>query len=272
MKVILLDAMNLIHRARCGFAKGEHAIVYSFFRSLKPIVEKLNPDMAYFVLEGDPQHRSQLLVDYKANRTPQPNSFWKQQKEILRIMNNLPITCIRHPDYECDDVIANLAKYHYEAGNDVIIVSTDSDFIQVFDDMNPDKVKLYHPIKKTYIENPKYSYLTWKALRGDVSDNIPGVKGVGDKTATKIINSKELMDKLMSDPIKKKVFERNKSLIQFCWFNNLTSNLKSEGCESNNPMIDLEIVRQSFKKLGFKSMLTDRYWPKFESAFKNLVI
>jgi len=272
MKVILLDAMNLIHRARCGFSKGEHAIVYSFFRSLKPIIEKLKPDMAYFVLEGVPQHRSQLFTEYKSNRISQPDSFWKQQQEILRIMNSLPITCIRHPDYECDDVIANLAKYHCKIDNDVIIVSTDSDFIQVFDDMNPDRIKLYHPIKKTYVNNPEYSYLTWKALRGDVSDNIPGIKGIGDKTATKIIQNQELMDEIMADPIKKKVFERNKSLIQFHWFDSLTHYLRDEGCETNHSVVNLEAVKRSFKELGFKSMVTDGYWQKFETTFKNLVL
>ncbi|HAI43968.1 MAG TPA: hypothetical protein DCM40_40665, partial [Maribacter sp.] len=88
-------------------------------------------------------------------------------------MRNLPVIQARHPDYECDDVIANLAKHYTDMGNEVVIISGDSDFIQVFDFMNPEKVSIYHPIKKKFVENPAYSYLEWKSLRGDVSDNIP---------------------------------------------------------------------------------------------------
>ena len=181
MKVTLFDGMNLIHRSRNTFSKGDHALTYSFYRSFKPLVEKFQPEMAYFVLEGRPKHRSQTYEGYKSNRPSQPSSFWRQQREILEIMQSLPIIQIRHPDYECDDVIANLAKHHTERGNDVVIVSGDSDFIQVFDSMDSNFVSLYHPIKKKFIEQPDYTYLEWKSLKGDVSDNIPGIKGVGDK-------------------------------------------------------------------------------------------
>ena len=68
MKVLLIDGMNLIHRARSGFMKGENALIFSFFRGLKPIVEKHGPDKVYFVLEGKPKHRKELHADYKASR------------------------------------------------------------------------------------------------------------------------------------------------------------------------------------------------------------
>jgi len=271
MKVILFDAMNLIHRSRNSFHKGDHPLTYQFFRSFKPLLEKFQPDLAYFVLEGRPKHRSQTYEGYKSNRPSQPSSFWRQQREILEIMQSLPIVQIRHPHYECDDVIANLAKYHAEVGNDVVIVSGDSDFIQVFDCMDADKVSLYHPIKKQFIEKPEYVYLDWKALRGDVSDNIPGIKGVGDKTATKIINDPKLMKETLSDPLKRKIFERNKSLIAFHWFNDLTDDLQNEGVEVLYPNPSLKNVMQTFEKMGFKTMLTERYWPKFEGAFNTLL-
>lgn len=61
MKVLLLDAYNLMYRARYGFAKGPHSTIFSFFRSLRPLVEKFNPDKVYFVLEGYPKQRMSLL-------------------------------------------------------------------------------------------------------------------------------------------------------------------------------------------------------------------
>ena len=270
MKVVLFDAMNLIHRSRNSFHKGEHPLTYQFFRSLKPLLEKFHPDLAYFVLEGRPKHRTQTYDGYKSNRPAQPDSFWRQQGEILQIMQDLPVIQIRHPDYECDDVIANLAKLHTEAGNDVVIVSGDSDFIQVFDSMDHDRINIYHPIKKVFVEKPEHVYLDWKALRGDVSDNIPGIKGVGDKTATKIINDPVLMKETLADPLKREIFERNKSLIAFHWFEDLTNDLQNEGVEIFYPSPSMENVIKTFGQMGFKTMLTEKYWPKFENAFSSL--
>lgn len=270
MKVVLFDAMNLIHRSRNNFHKGDHPLTYQFYRSFKPLMEKFKPDLAYFVLEGRPKHRTQTFEGYKSNRPSQPSSFWRQQGEILSIMRNLPVIQIRHPDYECDDVIANLAKHHTESGNNVVIVSGDSDFIQVFDTMNRDLIDIYHPIKKKFVEKPDHVYLDWKALRGDVSDNIPGIKGVGDKTATKIINSPVLMKETLEDPEKRKIFERNKSLIAFHWFEDLSNDLQNEGVEVLYPITSLSSVMQSFENMGFESMTSEKYWPKFEAAFDSL--
>ena len=270
MKVVLFDAMNLIHRSRNSFSKGEHALTYSFFRSFKPLAEKFKADLAYFVLEGKPAHRSGEYSQYKSNRPAQPSSFWRQCGEILETMKSLPVVQIKHPDYECDDVIANLAKHHCDSGNEVIIVSFDSDFIQVFDNMNPDLVKIYHPIKKVFIENPDYIYLDWKALRGDVSDNIPGIKGVGDKTATKIIKDRALMEKTLADPQKKMIFDRNRSLIQFHWFDDLSNDLQDSGSEVVYPDVSFDAVRSSFAGMNFDSMLSDKYWTKFVAAFESL--
>ena len=92
------------------------------------------------------------------------------------------IQVIRHADYECDDVIAHLT--HVCMSEDqCVIVSTDTDFIQL---LNKENVQLFNPIRKVFIQYPEYDYVTWKALRGDAADNIPGIKGVGDKTASKL--------------------------------------------------------------------------------------
>ena len=270
MKVVLFDAMNLIHRARSGFTKGEHALVYNFYRSFKALVEKLEPDRAYFVLEGRPKHRSQVFEDYKANRPKQPDSFWRQQKEILQIMTKLPVVQLRHPDYECDDVLANLAKHYSDLGDSVVIVSGDSDFIQVFDTMDSELVRIYHPIKKMFLKKPPYTYLDRKALRGDVSDNIPGIKGIGDKSATKIMEDDSLMEKTMSCPEKKEIFERNKSLISFHWFDDTSDDLQSEGSEVLYPSVSIESVISEFGKMGFKSMISESYQSKFKEVFSKV--
>jgi len=271
MKVVLLDAMNLIHRARNSFQKGDHPLTYQFFRSLKPLMEKFKPDVAYFVLEGKPKHRTHAYDGYKSNRPKLPDSFWRQQQEILHIMKSLPIIQIRHPDFECDDVIANLAKHHSHIGNEVVIISGDSDFIQVFDSMDHNLVDIYHPIKKKLVEKPSYNYLKWKSLRGDVSDNIPGIKGVGDKTALKIVTCEKLMKETLCDPGKREIFELNQSLIGFHWFKDLSDNLRNEGSEILFPSISLKTVKGEFTKMKFNSMTSEKYWTKFENSFITLI-
>ena len=270
MKVLLIDGMNLVHRARSGFSKGENALVFSFFRGLKPIVEKFAADKVYFVLEGKPKHRKNMHSGYKANRPKAPDSFWPQVNKIREMMHKLPIVQIRHPDFECDDVIANLAKFHSGVGNEVIIVSNDTDFMQVFDTMDQDLVCVYNPHRKKFMDPPPYNYLQWKALRGDSSDNIPGLKGVGDKTATKIINSPEMMASILSCPDKNRRYETNLSLIRFHWFGKCDKDLIEEGAEVVYPKADFADLKQDFTAMQFKSMTAEKYWTKFVQAFSNL--
>ncbi|MGI9571987.1 MAG: hypothetical protein ACR2L5_01550, partial [Candidatus Actinomarinaceae bacterium] len=69
MKILLLDAYNLIHRARSGFSSGEYPVIYNFFRGVRPLIEKFSPDIVYFVLEGNPQFRKVLSEGtYKKGR------------------------------------------------------------------------------------------------------------------------------------------------------------------------------------------------------------
>ena len=83
MKVVLLDAYNLIYRARSGFTRGDFPVVYNFFRSLRPLIEKFDPDKVYFVLEGDPKFRNEISNGlYKGNRTAQSRSFHEQKANI----------------------------------------------------------------------------------------------------------------------------------------------------------------------------------------------
>ena len=133
MKVLFLDAYNLIYRARSGFTKGEYAIIYNFFRGVRPLVEKFNPDKVYFVLEGKPQFRNQLSEgNYKSNRTSAGEDFHRQKAAIINIVGELfPFETVRHPELECDDTIATLSIQHASEGDDVTIVSSDSDFIQL---------------------------------------------------------------------------------------------------------------------------------------------
>ena len=270
MNVVLFDGMNLIHRARSGFMKGEDAIVFSFFRSLKPLVEKFQPEKAYFVLEGRPKHRSALLTEYKAQRPTGSDDFWRQANDIMQILESLPIIQIRHPDFECDDVIANLAKHHTQNGNNVTVISNDTDFIQLYDCLDNDYFKLYNPMRKKFVDRPSHNYLRWKSLRGDGADNIPGIKGVGDKTATKLMNDNDLLEACLNKPGNRETFERNMKLIEFHWFKDTSDDLINAGVEVKYPDVSMNKVYEAFATRKFGSMINQKYWRKFHAAFEAI--
>ena len=88
MKVLFLDAYNLIYRARSGYTKGDYAVIYNFFRGIRPLVEKFAPDKVYFVLEGNPKFRAQLSGgNYKANRVSAGDAFHRQKASIINMVS-----------------------------------------------------------------------------------------------------------------------------------------------------------------------------------------
>lgn len=265
MKVLFLDAYNLIYRAKSGFLKGEYPVVYNFFRGLRPIIEKHSPDKVYFVLEGNPEFRTQLNDAYKANRSNSDRHFHEQKAQIISIVKEcFPITTVRHPKLECDDTIATLVKYHHGLGDECVIVSGDSDFIQLLNVF--ENCSIYHPIKKEFIEKPDYDYVTWKALRGDATDNIAGIPGCGDKTATKLVQDPGLMTEYLNkDPIRQQIFERNVNLIRLVDFSDDLSVMeKREGVADWEELFDL------FDDMGFDSMLKEKTWNKYVKTFGGL--
>lgn len=266
MNILFLDAYNLIYRARSGYTKGEYAIIYNFFRGVRPLVEKFTPDKVYFVLEGIPKFRKQLSEgNYKGNRKSAGDDFHRQKAAIINIVGELfPFESVRHPELECDDTIATLACQHAAQGDNVTIISSDSDFIQLLNIERYD-INLYNPIKKKFVEAPEYDYVTWKALRGDATDNIPGIPGIGDKTATKICCDFSKMQALLENKEKRAIFEKNVNLIRLVDFSSDMSKL-----ERKTGTGDFDMIQQTFEDLGFDSMIKEKTWEKFCKTFERL--
>jgi hypothetical protein len=148
-----------------------------------------------------------------------------------------------------------------------VIVSTDSDFIQLLNGRT--HVELYNPIKKSYVKTPEYCYCTWKALRGDPSDNIDSVlKGSQkskDDEARRLLDDPEALKLLLSMDDNAKVFSRNLSLIEF----EFLSDDELLAVESSTPTKDWEHVKTVFDSYGFKS-ITEKGWDKFVATFNPL--
>ena len=266
MNVLLLDAYNLIYRARSGYMKGDYPVVYNFFRGVRPLIEKFSPQKVYFVLEGNPQHRTQLNEAYKANRSNNDRHFHEQKAQIIAIVREcFPFISARHPNLECDDTIATLVKVHCDQGDDCTIISSDSDFYQLLNAF--DNCTIYNPVKKKIIEKPDYDYVTWKALRGDPTDNISGIPGCGDKTADKLVRSQELITEyLRKDPVRQQIFERNVNLIRLVDFSDNLSEM-----ERHDGVADFEQLYDIFDDMGFQSMLKEKTWNKYVGTFKEVI-
>lgn len=272
MTILCIDFMNLAHRARSGFQAGDYPVVFNFFRQFKALVEQFKPSRVYIVLEGRPVARHQSMPEYKANRVvpvddPRRDDlerFFKQTDVILGLLSkHFPVTVVRHPTSEADDTIANLVR----TSTPVVpwtIVSSDTDFIQLLQEHS--HVSLYNPVKKQFITAPDYPYLTWKALRGDATDNIPGIPGIGDKTAEKVSIDPDLLVETLQDPDKAEIFQRNYELIEFRRWTNDESTQMTSSC----PKVDWVAVKDAFDNMGFQSIVKDGYWQKFVAVFGSL--
>ena len=270
MNTLVLDAYNLIYRAKSGFTKGENAVVFMFFRSLRALIEKFQPDNCYFVLEGMPKNNIANLVDYKANRRKQDENFHRQKNLIISmIKEHFPITVVRHPDYECDDIAANIARRDADLGRNVTVVSSDTDFIQILQWETEGNINLYNPVKKKMIEPPEYNYIKWKCIRGDKTDNIPGIPRFGDKTAEKYVKDETLYNTLLENKKHSDILERNKNLIEFAELHCIYD----EHIEINaNIDFNSEEVFKLFTDLDFSSMIKEKYFKTFSCTFEKLCL
>ena len=266
MRVLLLDAYNLIYRAKSGFTRGDFPVVYNFFRGLRPLVEKFNPDKVYFVLEGDPKFRKKISSgEYKGNRVSQSRHFHEQKANIISLVKScFPFEVVRHPELECDDTIATISSLHVRAGDHVTIISSDSDFIQLLNAFE-ENLQIYNPVRKKFIEKPNYDYVTWKSLRGDPTDNILGLKGIGDKTAEKLCKNPDMLVELLKDEEKRKIFENNVNLIRLVDFSASMGDL-----EKHSGQRDFDVLRSAFEKMEFTSMLKEGTWKKYCDTFGRL--
>lgn len=276
--VVIIDGQNFLHRARVGFQIGDYSVAFNFFRNLRAIVEQLKATRVIFVLEGHPKKRYESLPEYKANRKVQGDpddpkvikkkkeleSFFRQTKLCIDLMKeSFPISVVKHADFECDDTIYNLIKRGSSAIN-YTVVSNDSDFTQLLNEFN--NVKIYNPMAKKYVDHPDCCYVTWKALRGDGSDNIPGIPGIGNKTADVLVNDAEKLAKLFEDKEKAAIFERNYELIKFSTW----TDEEATEMTSSSPNRDWNNVCAKFTEWEFKSILKEPSWTKFRSTFDSL--
>jgi len=268
--ILAIDAMNLLHRARSGFKLGDHYVAFNFLRGLRALIEKFAPTRVYLCLEGYPHIRHQVFPAYKANRIVDPsdikkvtelNDFFKQANQTVDLVKNyFPISTIMHQNLEADDVIYNLIVNSWSS-IPWTVVSTDTDFIQLLDFQH---VNVYNPVKKQFLE-PIKDYVIWKALRGDSSDNIPGIPDISDKRATEFVaDPTTLANFFETDPEAFVLFKRNVQLIKFIRWTDEEALL----LQSSKPERNWDAVKECFNKWDFKSLSNnDKFFSTFDPLF-----
>jgi DNA polymerase-1 len=206
-KVMLLDGNSLAYRAFFALptdlatASGQVTnAVYGFTSMLINLLKDHGPDAIAVAFDRpEPTFRHELVADYKAGRAEAPDILRQQMGLVRQVVETLRIPIVEAPGYEADDVIATLATQARDRGDEVIVVTGDRDTYQLVED--PYVRVLYNRrgvsdyvlydeagiVDRTGV-HPRM-YPQYAALRGDPSDNLPGVPGVGEKTAARLINT-----------------------------------------------------------------------------------
>ncbi|MGE3979636.1 MAG: DNA polymerase I, partial [Nitrospira sp.] len=195
----LIDGSAYIYRAFFALpalnnSKGlQTNAVYGFMTTLLKIIREHRPDgLAVAFDEKGPTLRHEEFKEYKAQRPPMPDGMKGQIPYIHRAVEALNIPAVKQAGYEADDLIGTLARQAEQAGYDVVIVTGDKDMLQL---LTP-HVRIYDPVKDKWSGDAECvakfgvepaRVVEVMGLMGDTSDNIPGVKGIGEKTAMKLI-------------------------------------------------------------------------------------
>jgi DNA polymerase I len=167
---------------------------YVFLQRLLSIIETRKPDYLAMVIDSSTEQleRRQIDPNYKAHRKDPPPDFEPQEKRIIQIVREIGIKLFVMPGHEADDLIATMARGAYEHGVETMIVSNDKDLRQLIND----RTKMYDPyadaVTDAAVMLEKYGYTPEQAVEvqtlvGDPTDNVPGIPGVGEKTAAKLI-------------------------------------------------------------------------------------
>lgn len=275
--VYLIDGSGFLYRAYYALRplhtpKGVPVqAVYSFCRMIKKLTDKFNPHYMALVWDSKgPTERHALYPAYKATRTAPPSDLFDQKIYIQHFADLIGLKQFEKSGVEADDILYSLARDIAQEGKKVVIITSDKDMEQILTDV----ITIYDPFKDTvinqerFVENrgfPVEKLPFYFALVGDTSDNIPGVKGIGAKTATLLVqqfdNLADLYARLpeVAKESTRRLLEENKAnaflseqlfLLRYMPFNIQSSQV---AFDAHNWVK----AQPLFEELNFKSLLKD---------------
>jgi len=285
-KLLLLDAYALIYRAYFAFinrpirnSKGLNtSAVYGFTKTLLDALKRFEPThiAVAFDLSG-PTFRTELFPEYKANREETPEDIRLAVPIIKELLQSLNITILQMKGFEADDIIGSMAKQAERQGFEVLMMTPDKDYGQLLSD----NITVVKPGRsgsdietvtkelfcKEYGITTPDQFIDILALWGDKSDNIPGVPGIGEKTAAKLISQYGTIDAIIEniDKLSKAQKENILANKEQLYLARTLTTIKID--------IDLELhadelIRKEYDKPKLKAILEEM---EFKSLLKELV-
>lgn len=217
LTLLALDGNSLLHRAYHAYSASGMSddsdkptfAVYGFLALFAGILDKTSPD-AVIVGFDDGQHNERKVKwpDYKANRSKKAEDLYTQMDKVQAILTELGVHVHLEPGWEADDVVASAAAQAAARGWKTIVATSDRDAFSLIDEHTSvlrlvsglDNAKLLDPdaLFATYNVRAE-QYTDYAALRGDSSDNLPGVNGVGEKTAVKLLAAFDTVEQALAD-------------------------------------------------------------------------
>ncbi len=207
--VLLIDGMYLVfssfysHHDMRTLQNEPTGAVYGFISRMESLIKELRPARLAVAFDcKEKTFRRELYPEYKAKRQMPPEELLQQLPAVREYLAGRGIHSLEKPGLEGDDIIALLARRYAAAGDEVLIFSADKDLFQLVGE----RVFIYHPKLKKKLGRPEVKeffgvfpeqIVDYLALTGDASDNIPGIPGVGDKTATKLIEKFGSLDAML---------------------------------------------------------------------------
>jgi DNA polymerase-1 len=253
--------------------------VFGVVRVLLKVLRERQPDHWAVVLDPPgPTFRNQVYADYKAHRKPMPDDLVPQPRRLRQVLEAMDIPTFSVEGFEADDVIGTLTRRARDAGMDVVICSKDKDMGQL---LGPG-VTLYDVRNDVVIDEKKWieergvrpdQVVDYLALMGDASDNIPGAKGIGEKTAAKLISQFGSLDALLARTAELKGKQKenieafapeaalSKKLATICCDAPVTADFAALRPRQADPARIVPL----FRELGFASLLNDLVPPGWEA-------
>lgn len=232
-KLVLIDGHSILNRAFFGLpdltnSEGLHTnAVYGFLNILFKILEEEKPD--YLTVAFDvhaPTFRHKMFDAYKGTRSPMDDALRQQVPLMKEMLTAMGVRIVEMEGYEADDILGTIAGMGEREGMDVSVVSGDRDLLQ----LATEHVKIRIPktkktgteiedylaadVKTRYMVTPK-EFIDVKALMGDNADNIPGVPGIGEKTATALIEKYGNIEAVHEDAANVKPPRASKNIVEF---------------------------------------------------------
>jgi DNA polymerase-1 len=249
---------------------------FVFTQRILNLINDRKPDYLAMVIDSGDEtvFRKELYPAYKANRAARPDDFFPQEQRILRIVKDAGIPIFAAATFEADDLIATMAKRLCDKGFETFIVSNDKDLRQLLNDCT----KMYDPYDGNVTDpasmEAKHGYTPRQAVEvqtliGDATDNVPGIPGVGPKTAAKLIQKYGTADAVLLhlDELTPKLRENFEKHGQGLALSRQLVTLKDdvpfefdpEACKFRG--VDNEALRRQFEELGFANLLR-RFTPE----------